>query len=113
MLTPQSLGCNASVKELLDTIPYEILSKFPFIEQWADSAQLYKDADYSPEDFEEVLNEQVSKAGKLEEELEEYKGFFKGCFDSLSADYPCAEVSSGYDCNVIYEAIRRGEECTQ
>ena len=67
MLTHQILGDNASVKELLDTIPYEILSRFPFIEQWADSAQLYEDAEYSPEDFEILLEEQASKAGKLDE----------------------------------------------
>ena len=38
-----------------------------------------------------------------------YKQFFDTCFELLNGHYPCPGVTSDYDCNVIYDAIRKGE----
>jgi hypothetical protein len=50
-----------------------------------------------------------NKIYSLESELELYKQFFDDCFAQLAAHYPCPEVSSDYDCSVIYDAIAKGE----
>ena len=39
-----------------------------------------------------------------------YKQFFEDCFQRLSGHYPCASVTSDYDCSVIFDAIERGED---
>lgn len=39
----------------------------------------------------------------------EYYEFFHDCFTRLNEHYPCPEVTSDYDKNVIFEAIERGE----
>lgn len=38
-----------------------------------------------------------------------YKQFFEDCFRLLNGHYPCASVTSEYDCSVIFNAIERGE----
>ena len=38
-----------------------------------------------------------------------YKQFFEDCFQRLNGHYPCASVTSDYDCSVIFDAIERGE----
>lgn len=42
-------------------------------------------------------------------ELEDYKLFFSLCFERLGGHYPCPSVTNNYDCQVIYDAIERGE----
>jgi len=42
-----------------------------------------------------------------------YKQFFEDCFERLDGHYPCASVTSGYDCSVIFDAIERGEGTTE
>jgi len=39
----------------------------------------------------------------------EYYQFFYDCFARLNEHYPCPEVTSDYDKNVIFEAIEKGE----
>lgn len=46
------------------------------------------------------------------EELEALRQFFRDCFENLAGDYPAPSVTSDYDCSVIFEAIRRGEDTT-
>lgn len=38
-----------------------------------------------------------------------YVEFFNDCFARLNDHYPCPEVTSDYDCNIIFEAIENGE----
>ena len=38
-----------------------------------------------------------------------YKQFFEDCFQRLNGHYPCASITSDYDCSVIFDAIERGE----
>ena len=54
----------------------------------------------------ETLNDWNKKNGPADS----YKAFFYDCFERLSAHYPCPEVTSDYDCGVIFDAIERGEE---
>lgn len=42
-----------------------------------------------------------------------YKQFFEDCFERLNGHYPCASVTSDYDCSVIFDAIERGEGTTE
>ena len=42
-----------------------------------------------------------------------YKQFFEDCFERLNGHYPCASVTSDYDCSVIFDAIERGEGATE
>ena len=42
-----------------------------------------------------------------------YKQFFEDCFERLNGHYPCASVTSDYDCCVIFDAIERGEGATE
>lgn len=42
-----------------------------------------------------------------------YKQFFEDCFKRLNGYYPCASVTSDYDCSVIFNAIERGERTTK
>lgn len=66
------------------------------------------------------LQEAADKVDELEDELKSlkdetqdhdaYKQFFEDCFERLDGHYPCPEVTSDYDCSVIFDAIERGEE---
>ena len=61
------------------------------------------------EDVEEELKD-------LKEENQDhaaYKSFFDECFSRLGAHYPCPEVTSEYDCSVIFDAIEAGEAARQ
>jgi len=71
----------------------------------------------------EQLSELADKAGELESDLEslkketedyeQYRDFFRSCFERLDKHYPCAEVTSDYDCSVIFDAIEAGEAARQ
>ena len=39
-----------------------------------------------------------------------YVEFFQDCFNALASDYPCAEVTSGYDCRVIFDTLFDSDE---
>ena len=62
-----------------------------------------------------LIEEQADKIAELEKELNAhvdysaYKEFFNDCFARLDGRYPCPEVTSNYDCSVIFEAIEKGE----
>ena len=43
-------------------------------------------------------------------DYEEYKQFFNDCFQCLNGHYPVANVTSSYDCSVIFDAINKGEQ---
>lgn len=38
-----------------------------------------------------------------------YRQFFDDCFAQLGKHYPCPEVTSGYDCSVIFDCIELGD----
>jgi hypothetical protein len=60
----------------------------------------------------ETLEEKADELESLEKKTEDfkaYKGFFEDCFLRLNGRYPCPSVTSDYDCNVIFEAIEKGE----
>jgi hypothetical protein len=69
------------------------------------------------EDAEDIpaIVEAVNDAGGLKrlaeklEELEHYRQFFTDCFEMLDGHYPCPEVTSDRDKQVIFDAIRKGE----
>lgn len=44
------------------------------------------------------------------EELNALRQFFSDCFENLAGHYPAPSVTSDYDCSVIFDAIRRGED---
>lgn len=66
------------------------------------------------------LIETGDKLEEIEDELKElkeetqdhaaYKSFFEDCFSRLDKHYPCPEVTSDYDCSVIFDAIEKGDE---
>lgn len=60
----------------------------------------------------EELSDQLDDANKTianQSDYDSYKQFFDDCFESLNGHYPCPEVTSDYDCSVIFDAIERGE----
>ena len=63
----------------------------------------------------DLIEEQTDKLKDLEKEADSradysaYKEFFENCFARLDGHYPCPEVTSDYDCSVIFDAIERGE----
>lgn len=69
----------------------------------------------------EALEDQLSDAqadslSKWEENnspIADYVTFFDECFQRLAGHYPCASVTSDYDCGVIFAAIERGEGVTE
>lgn len=52
---------------------------------------------------------QTETLAKNAPDHDSYVAFFKTCFESLNSHYPCAEVTSDYDCSVIFGAIGRGD----
>jgi hypothetical protein len=76
--------------------------------------ELEEATDEDAEDIPAIV-EAVNDAGGLKrlaeklEELEHYKQFFEDCFEMLGARYPCPEVTSDHDKQVIFDAIRKGE----
>ena len=83
----------------------------------ADNAGDYEKAAlfYALADSLELMEEQADKIADMKKDLEErvdysaYKDFFNNCFGRLNAHYPCPEVTSDYDCSVIFDAIEKGE----
>lgn len=70
---------------------------------------------YALEDSLDLIEDQADKIAELEKELSAradysaYKDFFENCFARLGVNYPCPEVTSDYDCSVIFDAIEKGE----
>ena len=70
---------------------------------------------YDLADSLELIEEQTDKIAELEKDLEKctdcsaYKDFFENCFARLDGHYPCPEVTSDYDCSIIFDAIEKGE----
>ena len=83
----------------------------------ADNAGDYEKAAlfYALADSLDLIAEQADKLKDLEKETESradyaaYKEFFENCFARLTGHYPCPEVTSDYDCSVIFDAIENGE----
>ena len=83
----------------------------------ADNAGDYEKAAlfYALADSLDLIEEQADKIPELEKELNAradylaYKEFFYDCFARLAGHYPCPEVTSDYDCSVIFDAIENGE----
>lgn len=83
----------------------------------ADNAGDYEKAAlfYALADAIDLLEEQTDKIKDLEKETESraeysaYKEFFEDCFARLDGHYPCPEVTSDYDCSIIFDAIEKGE----
>ena len=83
----------------------------------ADNAGDYEKAAlfYALADSLELIEDQSDKIAELEKETESradysaYKDFFGNCFARLGGHYPCPEVTSDYDCSVIFDAIEKGE----
>ena len=63
----------------------------------------------------EILEETISDTETLEQweknhgSAQQYYAFFLECCARLNGHYPCPDVSSDYDCGVIYQSIERGE----
>ena len=63
----------------------------------------------------DLIEDQADKLKDLEKETNiradysAYKEFFENCFARLGGHYPCPEVTSDYDCSVIFDAIEKGE----
>lgn len=71
---------------------------------------------YLPMDnqIEKHVNAEIKK--HIEEHYPDYAAyahFFEDCFERLNAQYPCPEVTSDYDCSVIFDAITKGEGITE
>ena len=70
---------------------------------------------YALADSLDLIEDQADKISELEDELKGradyavYKAFFYDCFARLAGPYPCPEVTSDYDCSVIFDAIEKGE----
>ena len=69
---------------------------------------------YALADSLELIEDQSDKIAELEKETESradysaYKEFFHDCFARLDGHYPCPEVTSDYDCSIIFDAIENG-----
>lgn len=75
--------------ELLETADYDV-----------DSALAAGDLSIQRDD-------QISKACP---NYDDYNRFFEDCFQCLNGKYPAPSVTSSYDCNVIFDAINKGEQ---
>lgn len=82
----------------------------------ADNAGDYEKAAlfYALADSLELIEDQYDKIADMEKDLEEcadysaYKDFFESCFARLNGRYQCPEVTSDYDCSIIFDAIEKG-----
>ena len=59
--------------------------------------------------LEDAQADSLSKWEKNNSPIADYVTFFDECFQRLGGHYPCASVTSDYDCGIIYAAIERGE----
>lgn len=59
--------------------------------------------------LEDAQADSLSKWEKNNSPIADYVTFFDECFQRLNGLYPCASVTSDYDCGLIYAAIERGE----
>ena len=71
---------------------------------YAALAELQEAHDAMTEDYDEN-----KKTVENQEYYEYYKEFFYDCFARLDGHYPCPEVTSDYDCSIIFDAIEKGE----
>lgn len=74
-----------------------------------DDAQLSIDGLETTLDDVKSENESFTKWERYNGPAEAYKQFFEECFQRLAGHYPCPEVTSDYDCSIIFDAIERGE----
>jgi hypothetical protein len=81
-----------------DTATAELLDRIAFLESEVDRLEAQIDDTTTLEQWED--NNGPADA---------YKAFFEGCFERLDGHYPCASVTSDYDCSVIFDAISKGE----
>lgn len=66
--------------------------------------------EYLTEENDKLRADSLARWERNNGPAESYKAFFESCFERLSGHYPCPSVTSDYDCQVIFEAIGRGEE---
>ena len=57
----------------------------------------------------DAQDDSLSKWEKNNGSAYAYVEFFHDCFARLDGHYPCPSVTSGYDCEIVYAAIERGE----
>lgn len=58
----------------------------------------------------EEVEEELKSLKDETQDHEAHKSFFEDCFSRLDGRYPCPEVTSDYDCSVIFDAIEAGED---
>lgn len=63
--------------------------------------------------LEDAQNDSLSKWEESNSPIADYVTFFDECFQRLDGAYPCASVTSEYDCGLIYAAIERGERVSE
>lgn len=99
------------------------MPNFDIIDQL--ECQAYMCGDIAKADLLARIAELDAEVNKLKHELEdtysledwslengladEYRDFFYACFEHLKGGYPGPRVSSDYDRQVIFDAIRKGE----
>jgi hypothetical protein len=109
------LSLNAPLAERLQYSPASVthdeiadaLTELDRLQEWLADSDM-ADTDSPLDDQIEALVDQ-SIANDYPDAAE-YKQFFEDCFEALSAHYPCPEVTSDYDCQVILDAIRKGDD---
>jgi len=73
------------------------------VEQWArENEELEKKLEDAEETSLEQWEQDNGPAGK-------YRDFFYACFERLGEHYPAPDVDNEHDCQVIFDAIARGE----
>lgn len=94
----------------------EALERLALIEKALDQADLSDDPESDTEyvgHIEKVVERAVDSAKEAFADHAEYVQFFEDCFESLSKHYPCPSVTVAYDCQVIFDAIRKGDESSE
>jgi len=61
-------------------------------------------------DLEEAQEESLAAWNRENGDAEKYCEFFHDCFKMLDGHYPAPDVDNEHDCQVIFDAIERGEE---
>lgn len=102
MKTTEELECIAYANG--DTAHAELLARI---------VELKAEVENLESQLEDAQADSLSKWEKNNSPIADYVTFFDECFQRLAGHYPCASVTSDYDCGVIYAAIERGERVVE
>jgi hypothetical protein len=113
-----ALSLNAPLAERLQYSPRSVtpdeiaaaLAELDRLQAWLDDSGTVDTDSPLDEQIEALADKRIADDYP---DAAEYKQFFEDCFNALGDHYPCPEVTSDYDCSVIFGAIRKGEDARE